>query len=230
MNKAITIAGLISILASCSSTPPPSIQHGPDAEVTYDGLHRVDNSKSQVVYIKPDIDLSRYDKLLLEGLGIQYRPVDPQNRYDRNAEEFPLTESQKENIRIAVTEAILEELGKSRYFTIVDKPGRDVLRIRLGLSDVVSRVPPRNHSSESFYLTNLGGALLVMEYSDSRTNEVLARVADRQEIEPAVMTESNAVTNRSEVKRLIRTWGVRIRDGLDELHSLGCLSCTVTNN
>ncbi len=229
MNKVMAILGLVSVLAACSSTPP-TIQLGPEAEITYDGLHRVNNSKSQVVYVKPDIDLSRYNKLLLEGLGIQYRPVDPQNRYDRNAEEFPLSESQKESIKIAVTDAMLEELDKSKYFTIVEEPGRDVLRIRMGLSDVVSRVPPSNNSRESFYLTNLGGALLVMEYSDSRTNEVLARVADRQEVEPTVVTESNAVTNRSELKRLIRTWGARIRDGLDELHSLGCVTCTDGGN
>jgi len=229
MNKVMAILGLVSVLAACSSTPP-TIQLGPEAEITYDGLHRVNNSKSQVVYVKPDIDLSRYNKLLLEGLGIQYRPVDPQNRYDRNAEEFPLSESQKESTKIAVTDAMLEELDKSKYFTIVEEPGRDVLRIRMGLSDVVSRVPPSNNSRESFYLTNLGGALLVMEYSDSRTNEVLARVADRQEVEPTVVTESNAVTNRSELKRLIRTWGARIRDGLDELHSLGCVTCTDGGN
>lgn len=219
---------IISIFAltACTQMSTPTIQQGPNAEVTFDGLHRVDNSRSQVVYVKPNIDLSQYDKLMLVGLGIQYREVDPLNRYKRGADEFPLSEDQKASINEVVRETMIEEIGKSESFELVTKPGPGVLLIRIGLSDVVSRVPPNNAARTDYYLTNIGEALLVMEYSDSTTNEVLARVADRQVIEPDIITRSNAATNRSELQRLIRKWGKRIRDGLDELHAMGCYSCS----
>jgi len=218
---AIFLAALI--LAACATTP--TIQEGPDAEITYDGLYRVDDSKLDAVWIKPSIDLSKYDKLLLEGVGIQYRAVDPQNRYKRNADEFPLDEQQKDAIRKAVSEVLLEEIKRSEYFTIVDAPGKGVLKIELGLADVVSRVPPQRGASSDFYIRNLGEAMLVMEYSDSMTNEVLARATDRRAVEAATVSQSSPATNLSEVRSAVRVWGTQIRNALDELHLLGCYIC-----
>jgi len=221
--KNLVVFLTILLLSGCATTP--TIQAGPGAEVTYDGLYRVDNTQLDAVWIKPSIDLSKYDKLLIEGTGIQYRVVDPKNRYKRNANEFPLDEDQKARIKIAVGEALLGEIKKSEYFTIVDAPGNGVLRIKLGLADVVSRVPPQRGVRSDFYISNLGEAMLVMEYSDSRTNEVLARATDRRAVEPAIVMESSPATNLSEVRRAARVWGTQIRNGLDELHLLGCYIC-----
>lgn len=221
--KVIIISTALLMLAGCATTP--TIQEGPDAEITYDGLHRVNDSQLGAVWIKPSIDLSKYDKLLLEGVGIQYRVVDPQNRYKRNADEFTLDENQKANIKTAVAESLLDEIKKSEHFTIVDAPGKGVLRIKLGLADVVSRIPPQRGARSDFYIRNLGEAMLVIEYSDSRTNEVLARATDRRAVEPTMVRESNPATNLAEVRRAVRVWGTQIRNSLDELHLLGCYIC-----
>jgi hypothetical protein len=151
--------------------------------------------------------------------------VDPRNRYKRNADEFPLDEQQKDAIRKAVSEVLLDEIKKSEHFTIVDAPGKGVLKIKLGLADVVSRVPPQRGARSDFYIRNLGEAMLVMEYSDSMTNEVLARATDRRAVEPATVRESSPATNLSEVRRAVRVWGTQIRSALDELHQLGCYIC-----
>ena len=67
--------------------------------------------------------------------------------------------------------------------------------------------------------------MLVIEFSDSRTNEVLARATDRRAVEPAMTRESSPATNLAEVRRAVRVWGTQIRNGLDELHLLGCYIC-----
>ena len=219
----IVISTALLMLAGCATMP--TIQDGPDAEITYDGLHRVNDSRLAAVWIKPSIDLSKYNKLILEGVGIQYRAVDPQNRYKRNADEFPLDEDQKERIRKAVRETLTDEIRKSEHFTLVDIPGEGVLKIELGLTDVVSRIPPQRGARSDFYIRNLGEAMLVMEYKDSETNEVLARATDRRAIEPTMTTESNSATNLAEVRLAVRVWGTQIRNGLDELHLLGCYIC-----
>jgi hypothetical protein len=219
----IIVSTALLVLAGCASTP--TIQEGADAEITYDGLHRVDGSRLAAVWIKPSIDLSKYNKLMLEGVGIQYRAVDPQNRYKRNADEFPLDEDQKEEIRKVVRETLTDEIKKSEHFTVVDIPGEGVLKIKLGLADVVSRIPPQRGARSDFYIRNLGEAMLVMEYRDSVTNEVLARATDRREVEPTMVGESSPATNLAEVGRAVRVWGTQIRKGLDELHLLGCYIC-----
>ena len=118
-----------------------------------------------------------------------------------------------------------EGLSKIENFTYTDQPGPDVLTLEIGLADVVSFVPPNRSGRDQYYISNLGQALLVMQIKDSQSNEVLARVADRRNVEPTFVQESNPVTNIQEVKRSFAVWPDRIRRGLDELHNLGCFQC-----
>ena len=41
------------------------VETGPKAEVTHDGLYRVDHTKMARVWVKPDLDLSKYNKIIL---------------------------------------------------------------------------------------------------------------------------------------------------------------------
>jgi hypothetical protein len=117
-----------------------------------------------------------------------------------------------------MAEVFLEELGKSKYYTIVSEPGPDVLLIRGGLLDVVSYVPPEPVGGRAdFYLSRVGEATLVLEVRDSITEAILARAVDRRAAEDvSSMRESNRVNNRSQVRRLARIWGSMLRDRLDE--------------
>ena len=213
-------------LAGCAGTP--TVQQGPGAEITYDGLHRVDNTRMDKVWIKPDIDLSRYDSIMMQTAGIQYRPADAKNRYDRNASSFPLDETQKARLRDAIAEVMADELSRIENYSFTNEPGPGVLKVTVALMDVVSRIPPEIMSARSsIYIDNLGSAVFVIEISDAQTDESLARVVDRQEVEPAFVQESNPVTNLNEVRRSARLWGARLRAALDELHDLGCYVCSV---
>ncbi len=64
----LTIAGLG---AGCSSAPP-AMQTGPDAETTFDGLVRVDNTSMDKVWVRPDIDLNSYSKIMPVIADTQY--------------------------------------------------------------------------------------------------------------------------------------------------------------
>ncbi len=213
-------------LAACTGTP--TVQQGAEAEVTYDGLHRVNNTVSDKVWIKPDIDLSRYDKILLESAGIQYRHPDATSRYDRNADSFPLDEEQKARLQKEVREVFAEELQDIEHYTFTDQPGPGVLDVIIGLMDVTSHVPEEITSARSsVYIADLGSAVLLVELRDSRTEEPLARILDREEIEPVVARESNSVSNSMEVRRYARMWASRLVRSLDELHELGCYVCNI---
>ena len=60
--KTATTAGILVGLAgygatAAAQTPPLTVQTGPDAEISVDGLHRVDNSGLDLAYVKPDLNL-----------------------------------------------------------------------------------------------------------------------------------------------------------------------------
>ncbi len=71
----LTILASIIAITGCETMPTaePTIQMGSNAEVTIDGLHRVDNSKMAMAYVKPDVDLSGYTKIILDPVSIVYK-------------------------------------------------------------------------------------------------------------------------------------------------------------
>ena len=63
MKHALSVVstGLLAVAMGCASTPPTTLQTGPEAEVTIDGLTRVDNSLMTLAYVEPDNDAVAYE-------------------------------------------------------------------------------------------------------------------------------------------------------------------------
>jgi len=199
------------------------MQAGPDAEVSFDGLHRVDNARMQDTWAKQDLDLTGYDKVMLVDAGIEYRSVKPASRSplaNSRRNEFPLSEKQKRRLEAAVRETFLDELKKAEHFEFVTEPGVGVLSLSGALLDVISSVPPEPIGRSGFYLSELGQATLVLELRDSQSGEVFVRTIDRRTAEPAFIQESNVVSNMAEAKRAFRRWGAIMREGLDKSYHL----------
>ena len=72
--KKVIFVGIALIMAGCTSAPP-TVQTGPDAEVSYDGLHVVDNSVFKMAWADPDADWARYDQYISGGGVYEFRAV-----------------------------------------------------------------------------------------------------------------------------------------------------------
>ncbi len=208
------------VLVACT-TAPPTIQTGPDAELSFDGLHRVDNVQADAAWARPDFDISGYTKIMMVGAGIEYRQVRDRGRStvarSQGGPHF-IPEDARADFEAVVNEVFLEEMSNIERFEITDKPGPEVLMIRAGLLDVVSFVPPEAIGGRSvLLLTSVGEATLVLELRDSMTGTILARSVDRRAADNfgGRVTRSNSVTNSSEVRRLIQFWARRLHEGLD---------------
>jgi hypothetical protein len=215
------IAVIAITFAGCATSKEPTIQTGPDAEVSFDGLHVVDNSNANKAWARPDFDISTYTKIMMRGAGIEYRPV--KNRGSSSIARsqggpYFIDDKSRADFESLVGEIFDEEMSKIANFTVVDEAGPDVLEVRGGLLDVVSYVPPDAVGGRSYVvLRNIGEATLVLELIDSESGAVLARSVDRRAAEnySGTMQRSNSVSNSAEVKRLIRFWAERLRDALD---------------
>jgi hypothetical protein len=219
-----TLIFAVAALSVACTTTPPTIQTGPDAEVSFDGLHKVDNSQADLAWAKPDFDISGYTKIMLVGEGIEYTPAKNRGRTSMERSRggpYFIDDGARARFEALVSEVFLEEMQKIERYEFATEPGPDVLMIRGGLLDVESYVPVDDFSSvagrSSIYISEVGAATLVLELRDSETGAILARSIDRRAAEPVGGTfiESNRVTNAAEVRRLIRFWGTRLREGLD---------------
>jgi hypothetical protein len=208
------------VLVACT-TAPPTIQTGPDAELSFDGLHMVDNSQADVAWARPDFDISGYTKIWLVGAGIEYRQVKNRGRtsVDRTrGGPYFIDDKSRAQFEELVGTVFREELEKIEKYELVDGPGPDVLMVRGGLLDVTSYVPPDPVGGRSVvFLSSVGEATLVLELRDSETGTILARSVDRRAAETigGTFTRSNSVTNSAEARRLVRFWATRLREGLD---------------
>jgi len=220
--KVLISFATILLLVGCA--PAPSIQQGPDAETTFDGLVRIDNSRFANAWIDPDVDLSQYDKIMVGDAVFEFRAVKKSNSSTAmrraNESEFWISDKNKASLIEVVSEAFRKEVQKSEHFTAADAPAPDVLIIVGGLHDIVSRVPPDMVGRGDIYLSSVGEATLVLELKDSLSGETIYRAIDRRAAERVgdQMMVSNTVTSTSEVRRLAQRWAIRLREGLDSVH------------
>lgn len=205
----------------------PRLATGDDAEITYDGLHRVERTVVDAAWVKPDLDLRPYTQLMLVGAGFSYRPVDNEGERYRpgrsNDSEFYISEENRARIELEMREAFLRELEDLERYEVVDTPGPGVLMLVAGVIDVVSSVPNVNDCVGrcEVYLRSVGEATLVVELRDSMSNEVLVRAVDRRAAESGGFAiQASAVTVWPEVRRLAGVWGRRIVKGLNDFESI----------
>lgn len=218
------LASITALLLAGCATPEPKVDTSADAEVTFDGLFPLKNTRAQMAWARADLDLTPFSKIMLEGVGVEYRPGGESGRTwqqrSRSGGPFEVTETQKERFESLMRETFTEELARSERFTIVTEPGPDVLLVRGALLDVVSFVPPETVGRSEVFLSRVGEATLVLELRDSITEAILLRAVDRRAAERAggaMISSSNRVTNASEIRRLARTWARMLRERLDEL-------------
>jgi len=206
-------------LAGCASGPrQPELGPGE----SFDGLRQVTNARVSGAWIRPDLDLSGYARILPMNAGVEYRPVKAVGLGPASSRSvFPIPAENRAKFEALVSDVFREELGKSQRFTLATEPGPDVLTITGAVIDVISNVPPESVGRGDVYLSKVGEATLVLELRDSESNTVLARMADRRAADKiGGMTWSNPVSNTAEVRRLIRAWATLLRDWLDAVPSL----------
>jgi len=214
----------LSLLIVACTSAPPALQTGPDAEYTFDGLVRVDNSRFRNAWADPEVDFSQYNKVLPGGAEFEFRAVSKtagrtsMSRSSRS--EFWISDADRDKLVEMVSGIFTEELSKAQGWEATDEVGPDVLTLRGGLLDIVSFVPPEMIGRGEIYLSSVGEATLVIEGIDSMSGEVIFRAVDRRTIERAgnEMVRASTVTTWSEVRRMARRWATILRQGLESIH------------
>ena len=193
---------------------------GPDAEVTEDGLHRVDPSIMGAAWVRPDLDLAPYDRIYFVPAAVQFRDV-PNRRLNvrsmETVESFFVNESSRTRLRELFGEAFYEAVGEVESFELSDEVGRDVLLVQGLLTDVISGVPPDVAGSVS----NIGirwvwEANIVLELRDSMSDAVLARTADRERIDGPFGAGAEVAVTPS----VVQSWSQLLVGHLEEVSDL----------
>jgi hypothetical protein len=219
----IALTLVAALFAGCA-TPAPTLEVEGNSGISFDGLFPIKNSAADQAWAVPSLDLTRYNKIMVQGVGIEYRPGGKSGRSSMTHSDgrpFEVTEEQKARFRQVVNETLLDELGKSKKFGVVNEPGPDVLLIRVALLDVVSYVPPESIGRSEIYLSEIGDVTLALELRDSISEAILARSIDRDTIgDDSTMRSSNRVVNQAVDRPLKRKCMSARRERLDSFSGL----------
>lgn len=208
------ICALGTVLGACGPQPT---QRLPTGDVNVEGLREVSARNFESAFVRPGLDFSLYNKLMVNELELAFRTP------DRSQNQFPLGEDQKTRFRAEMAVAFGEQLGQLQNLELVTEPGPDVLDLNVRVQDIVAGTPGTRVGAmgrASFALETVGQMTLVLELRDSESEEVLIRVFDRRAVEGAAMLSGdNVISTWEGVERVVARWASRAREGLDNLVS-----------
>ena len=230
--RAIVSSGFVAALAGCASaaSAPPTLQTGPNAEITVDGLHRVDNSILQLAYASPDMDLRPYTEFMLDPVTVAYKK-DPQGRTRSTSvgageSNFALSPSQMDRLKGIFQEEVVKAMTADSGYHITDAPGPNVLRVTAHLVDLIVKVPTDRGGRQRSFTRSYGEVTLILELRDSESGRILARVAERRDPTRDTsggLAEVSSVFMRADATALFRYWAELMRQRLDDVRAMGTL-------
>ena len=180
------VAGMIFFWYAGESVTQPVLAIGPDAEVTGDGLHRLDTSIMSAAWVSPDLDLSGYNRVFFMPTAVQFREV-PERRYNvrtmEHVTEFRVSDRRQLRFRELFGESFRDSVGEVESYELSETLGRDVLMVQGILADVISGVPPVSVGTSSATVRMAWEASIILELRDSMSDEVLVRTAFRQRMD-----------------------------------------------
>lgn len=202
---ALVLGGLAAFSAAAAAPPPAT---------THDGLELVKDSRLDLVYRRPGVDMTGYTKLMLDPVEVAFKKQWTQDfrQVSNHDRERIRTELAKEFHDIFV-----EELQTKGGYQIVDEPGPDVLRVTAGIFELYINAPDTMTAGRSrTYALSTGEATLGAELTDSESGSVIARATDRVRArESATMQWITRSQNRADARAMLRKWATALREGLD---------------
>ncbi|HEX9877834.1 MAG TPA: DUF3313 family protein [Gammaproteobacteria bacterium] len=174
----------------------------------------------EAAWVRPDLDLSRYTRILLMPTAVQFREVAEQRYNSRSSlrvTEFPLDDKEKEWLRGVWRRAVDARFAQEESYELYDGVESDVLVVQGFLVDVVSRIPPNAVGSNYTLVKDPWSVTVVLELRDATTAELLARTIDRRNAQG--LLEAGAVWMQTE--DLVERWTQVLSDRLEQLSDLG---------
>ncbi len=219
--SAARTVGLAAMLAALSG--PVAYAQNSTPATTPEGMELLNQTRSRIVYAMPGATLDQYTKVALLECYVAFEK-DWQRDYNRDASfQRRISTEDMERIRkelaaefLDVFSEVLTEAGHE----IVDYAGDDVLIVRPAIINLEITSPDTNPADFGRVVVSSAGQMtLYMELFDSTTGAIIARAMDAQDADRGggIPFEANRVTNRTEARRVIRSWANELAGRLGEV-------------
>jgi hypothetical protein len=205
------------LLISCANTSDQGKISGvaSESEYSFDGLALSNDGSFDSIYVKPKVDFTLYDKVMLMPGDVSFK----QNWAREHRED--VTERDVSTIKTRLSRLVYESfktsLAEQTRFQLVSDTGAGVLLLKPSIIKLDVHAPDVNTTSTSRkFVKSAGEASLYLEVYDSVSGEILARVIDHQEDrEKGFFEWANRISNTTDAKRIIKKWTTRFNNLLN---------------
>jgi len=171
-------------------------------------------------YIKPDIDLSTYNRIMLKPLSLDNIEVLKPAWEQDNDEIWSFSGENRSAIQKWFLDAMRQEIEPNGGYALVNAPGDDVMRIEVEVLSITPYVKPGTQSSDSDHvISTLGSGDIVIsaEFRDSKTRELLILIEGERPIGEKYreLSTENHIKN---LQGMFTKWGKKVREALDKAH------------
>ena len=219
------ITNLITALIFCLSLSINAFANeGNPPEVTVDGLHRVNDTKMALVYAKPDVDLSQYNRIYLTEPQISFTKhwLQTQNSIPNQTVRKEDMERIKTELAALFMEVFRDELQNNGGYVLVDSIAEDVLIVHPAIVDLDVFAPdtPGTAGSRSA-IPSAGTMTLYMELMDSVTGDMLVKAIDNKYDRTRTHIQAqNRKRNEAAARQMLGDWANLLRLALDEARTM----------
>ena len=183
--------GVMTGLAGCESSSPPSQMPVTGFLSDYSGLEQISDTSYR--YINPKYDLGNYTRFIVDPVEIVF---------NEQAKAKVKSWDEKEKLRAYMHKTFVSTL-EPRYAAVAQQPGPKTARIRIALTNVQRSTPIK-----------LGSASMEAELLDSQTNEQIAAIIESQE----KGSPFGEYYDWENAKAIMDDWAKRLYNRLEEAH------------
>ena len=193
---------------ACTTVNQADVQPAPT------GLVAADFDDFDQAWIRPDVDFSDYDAVLIEPAVIEFDPNWGRSGH-RTGSRLPTTMADIEGTRVEMTEvidqALRDQLQEDERFRIVEAAGPNVLRLRPHVDDLfITAIDPMKVAARvDQYVHNVGYGRAGLKVFDSSSDEPLLQLSDRRDTRRYEILQ---FANPALVARDFREWYMRFTE------------------
>ena len=190
------------------------------AAVSEDGLTLIPSKDFNVLYVRPDNNLDKYDAIYIDKMTVEFERGweakqnmnDPQRITQRDIDYIV------EMLDTEFRRIFSEELTANSQYTIVDTPDDRTLIIKPSIVDLYINSPRNNRGYRTTVIAESAGRMtLQLEIVEPKTRQSLLRFSDRKRGREygGTFSHQNTVTNKREGQHMMRSWAKSLGKVLD---------------
>jgi len=235
MKKLITTL-IVLVLVGCIGVLHASVSEAKDLKPSgflddYSGFEESEEMKGLFVKKNPQYNVGEYSKFMIDPITVYFKPLGKFSKLN------PKRVGVNPKRLAELTEHFEKEIARalSEKYTVVNKPGEGVLRLRIAVTEVKANLPILNiYGYQTITGIGLGSASMEGEAIDSITEEQILAIVDSRKgkvlpkmkgqetkdiAKEAWENKKDSLTKYETIKNIMTVWADRFAQRVDELHA-----------